>query len=290
MINLKTIGVLIAVLLCCVPFLGLAVASAGLLLLGAVTAAQSTQKTQHVFEGAVPMAAATTIYGGTLVFINAAGYATGTYGAGFLFAGVAKRDYVNSGSAGALKCEVYEGGKFLLTGSGFTQAMVGRRAYATDNYTVTGSPAGAVYIGTFESYVSATQIWVQIDVSAPTFQAQVMIADATETTTNQVRPGVAVAYVDAVTTDANDFVVLPALTSVPFGFVVTVIAQASSNFEVRTPASSNEKINGEDSDGTKEYLVGNNTVHRFTKVDNTIGWMGQGFTNLGAVVAAVVPD
>lgn len=107
---------------------------------------------------------------------------------------------------------------------------------------------------------------------------------------NTILPGVQNVEVAANTNDVNDFVVLPALSSVPIGHTVTVVGN-SAGCEVRTPATSGEEINSEDSDGTKEYiLAAGHPVHRFTKINNTIGWMGQGFTAIGAVVTAVVPD
>ena len=60
--------------------------------------------------------------------------------------------------------------------------------------------------------------------------------------------------------------------------------------EVRTPASSAEEINSVDCDGTQEYILAATQIHRFTKIDDTIDWMGQGFTAIGAVAAAIVPD
>ena len=78
--------------------------------------------------------------------------------------------------------------------------------------------------------------------------------------------------------------------SVPNGHRITVIGSAGANFEVRTPASSGEEINSEDCDGTKEYLFTDTQIHYFTKIDNTIGWMGNGMTAIGAVATAVVPD
>ncbi|MCK4501359.1 hypothetical protein KAU11_12735, partial [Candidatus Babeliales bacterium] len=87
----------------------------------------------------------------------------------------------------------------------------------------------------------------------------------------------------------TDFVTLPSLADVPNGEEITIIAGAA-NCEVRTPAASAEEINSEDCDGTKEYLLTATEIHRFTKIDNTIGWMGQGFTAIGAVATAVVPD
>ena len=106
---------------------------------------------------------------------------------------------------------------------------------------------------------------------------------------NVIKPGVQNVRLGANVNGVNDFVVLPALSSVPVGHTVTIIAGAA-NCEVRTPASSGEEINSEDCDGTKEYLLTATQIHRFTKIDDTIGWMGQGFSALGAVVTAVVPD
>ena len=155
------------------------------------------------------------------------------------------------------------------------------------------SASGTVVVGQAMHATTADNDVVEVlryaDVS-PGFSAQTMIADATEVATNIILPGTTTAYVDSVANDANDFVVLPSLADVPIGWVVTVIGQAGANFEVRTPATSAEEINSENCDGTKEYLFTSTTIHRFTKIDDTIGWMGQGFTAIGAVVTAVVPD
>lgn len=108
-------------------------------------------------------------------------------------------------------------------------------------------------------------------------------------TGNTVAPGVTTVRLAANVNGVNDFTVLPSLASVPSGHVVTIIAGVADS-EVRTPASSAEEINSEDCDGTKEYLLTATQIHRFTKIDNTIGWMGQGFSAIGAVVTAVIPD
>lgn len=96
--------------------------------------------------------------------------------------------------------------------------------------------------------------------------------------------------VTGVTNDANDFVVLPALSTVPNGHTITLLCNAGGNFELRTPASSNEKINTVDSDGSQEYLCTDTDVIFLTKVSNTDGWMAYEYDKLGAVVTAVVPD
>lgn len=107
---------------------------------------------------------------------------------------------------------------------------------------------------------------------------------------NMIPPGVSMVSVGANVNDVNDWITLPSLASVPNGFTITVVSNAAGH-EVRTPASSNEEINSENCDGTKEYAIASGgQIHRFTKIDNTIGWMGQGFTAIGAVVTAVVPD
>lgn len=115
-------------------------------------------------------------------------------------------------------------------------------------------------------------------------------ADDSASVLNVVAPDVKTVIVDAVVNDANDFIVLPSLADCVDGHEITVIGSAGSNFEVRTPASSNEEINSEDCDGTKEYLFTDTQIHKFVKINNTIGWMGHGYSAIGAVVTAVVPD
>jgi len=123
-----------------------------------------------------------------------------------------------------------------------------------------------------------------------TLKAVQLTADASGSSVNSIPPSVRSAVVVGVTTDANDFIVLPNLADVPDGHEITVVAQAGSNFEVRTPATSAEEINSEDCDGTKEYLFTDTQIHKFVKINNTIGWMGHGYSAIGAVVTAVVPD
>jgi len=124
---------------------------------------------------------------------------------------------------------------------------------------------------------------------ALTVNAVTLSPTAAQGTGNTVAPGVTSVRFAANVNGATDFVVLASLASVPTGHVVTIVAGAVG-CEVRTPASSTEEINSENCDGTKEYILAATQIHRFTKIDNTIGWMGQGFTAIGAVVTAIVPD
>lgn len=114
--------------------------------------------------------------------------------------------------------------------------------------------------------------------------------DADGVGVNVIEAGVTSVAVGANVNNANDWITLPSLADVPVGHCITVISNAAGH-EVRTPATSAEEINSENCDGTKEYAIAaGGQIHRFTKISDSVGWMGQGFTAIGAVVTAVVPD
>jgi len=105
----------------------------------------------------------------------------------------------------------------------------------------------------------------------------------------KIPAGVNRVSVEAVTNDANDWITLPSLARVPLGHKITILCSAGGNFELRTPASSNEKINDVDSDGSQEYLCTDTDTVEITKISST-QWIGQSITKLGAVRTAVIPD
>jgi len=113
---------------------------------------------------------------------------------------------------------------------------------------------------------------------------------AVNSASNSVPATAKVVEVGAVVNDANDWITLPPLADVSNGHEIIILCSAGGNFEMRTPASSNEKINGQDSDGTKEYLCTDTEVVKVVKINNTVGWMAHGYSAIGAVVTAVVPD
>lgn len=124
----------------------------------AVTANQITRR-QDGARRSYPVAASTRIYEGTLVFINAAGYADDDTATGVnAFAGVAVAEVDNSsGSNGDLTVEVYTDGDFQLVSSGLAQTDVGMPAYADDNYAVVNALGStSVRIGSFVRIPSAT--------------------------------------------------------------------------------------------------------------------------------------
>lgn len=122
------------------------------------------------------------------------------------------------------------------------------------------------------------------------FIADNVVADDAEGSINTIREGARAVDVQGVTNDANDFIVLPSLALVPVGHTIVIACNAGSNFELRTPAASNQKINNVDSDGTQEYLCTDTDTVRIWKLSDADGWVAQSLTVLGAVRTAVVPD
>lgn len=132
----------------------------------AVTANQLLTRADGCKVG-FPVAASTHLYQGTFAFVNASGYLDDDTASGVnVFAGINIDEKDNSsGSNGDLSGDVWTDGNHVVTGSGFTQATVGQRIYATDNYTATAtaSTAGAIYIGRCTEYISSTQISIEIE-------------------------------------------------------------------------------------------------------------------------------
>lgn len=133
----------------------------------AVTANQIVKR-QDGARRSYPVAASTRIYEGTLVFVNASGYAdddTATGVNGFVGVAVAEADN-SSGSAGDKVVEVYAEGDFELVGTSLAQTDVGMPAYADDNYAVVNAlGSSSVRIGKFVKYVSSTKAVVAIQPS-----------------------------------------------------------------------------------------------------------------------------
>lgn len=109
-----------------------------------------------------PMAASTTIYAGSMVCLNSAGYAVpaaalaGNKGV----IGVAVAKVVNSGSAGDTNILVQEG-LFKFAGATLAQSNVGSLMFAADDQTV--DDAGLIDLpiaGPLVEYVGASEGWV----------------------------------------------------------------------------------------------------------------------------------
>lgn len=160
---------------------------------------------------------------------------------------------------------------------------------------VAGYAKGCIYYDT-DASVGAVMFVNEGSESSANFNkfaiaaTQSLTPDDAEGTGNTILAESTKVQVGAVTNDANDFVVLPALADVDDGHEITIICGAGTNFELRTPADSDEEINSENCDGTKEYLCTDTEIIKVIKIDDTIGWMAHAYSAIGAVVTAVVPD
>ena len=106
-------------------------------------------------------------YQGTLAFIDAAtGTATNIVAAGAnAFAGLVVEECDNTdGSTGALDVALNSVTDVVLEGTGFTQADVGKKIYATDNFAISTVSTSKALIGRAVEFISATQLRVRLDV------------------------------------------------------------------------------------------------------------------------------
>ena len=163
--GLLSVAILFGLVSLCADSAGDVITLIGMTGLGMAVTANQTIKRRDDERAAHPVAAATHIYAGTLVFLNAAGYADDDTAAGVnVLAGVAIGESDNSGGAnGDTDVEVYEEGVFELTGAAFTQATVGALIYASDNYTATVTATANTLVGRCVGFISATKILVRID-------------------------------------------------------------------------------------------------------------------------------
>jgi hypothetical protein len=113
-----------------------------------------------------PVAASTKIYAGSMVCVNADGYATPAADtSGLVFVGVAMEQVDNgSGADGAKSVRLRRSGVFEFDAASITQAMVGVSMYAVDDHTFddAAGPTNDIKVGVLVKYVSATRGWIDI--------------------------------------------------------------------------------------------------------------------------------
>ncbi len=112
-------------------------------------------------------------------------------------------------------------------------------------------------------------------------------ATADGLTTGLITEGVS--FVQITSANADHIITLPSLTDDVVGHVIFGWVGANG-CEIRTPAASGTKINGVDSDGTNEAAIPATTLIMLVAVSETDGWILYAWTELGAAVAAIVPD
>lgn len=109
-----------------------------------------------------PVEAATQIYKGAQVCLNAAGYLVAAADtAGLRFVGIAYENVLGT-TQGALNCRVHTEGVFKLPATSITQAMVGQFMYAADDATMDETSTNRICVGRLVEYVSTTLGWVDI--------------------------------------------------------------------------------------------------------------------------------
>jgi hypothetical protein len=112
------------------------------------------------------VAANTKIFAGSLVCVNAEGYAVPAADtSGFQFAGVAMEQVDNTGgSDGAQIVRLRRAGVFEFDAVSIAQAMVGTEMEAMDDHTFddTASTTNHIKVGRLVKYVSATKGWIDI--------------------------------------------------------------------------------------------------------------------------------
>lgn len=113
-----------------------------------------------------PAAASTKIFAGSLVCVNAGGYAAPAADtSGYRFAGVAMEQVDNSaGADGAKTVRLRRAGVFEFDATSITQAMVGDAMYAVDDHTFddAAGPTQDVKVGMLVKYVSSSRGWIDI--------------------------------------------------------------------------------------------------------------------------------
>lgn len=130
--------------------------------MAALTADRNTRCKMVQRKVKLPVAAATKIYAGSMVSVNAAGYAVPSSDtAGHVFFGRAAEQVDNSAGANGDKEIEVERGVFKWNNSGLTQAEVGDTVHVSDDNTVTtaGTAVNDVAVGRLEE-VESDGVWV----------------------------------------------------------------------------------------------------------------------------------
>jgi hypothetical protein len=111
---------------------------------------------------AIPVAASTKIYAGSLVCSNATGYAVpGADTAGLLFRGIAQEFVDNSAGADGEKKVLVEHPVIVsMSTAGITQADIGKPVFIADDQTVAKSTTNSVCCGVIREVISATSVWL----------------------------------------------------------------------------------------------------------------------------------
>lgn len=112
-----------------------------------------------------------------------------------------------------------------------------------------------------------------------------IVANNDDGIASRVPYGVDFVTVASAANGANDWIILP-----PGEPGMVIRGWSVPAHEMRTVASSNIKINNVDSDGTQEAAIPATSLWEVTYISDTTGWVLRAWTELGAVITAIVPD
>ncbi|MDP3181573.1 MAG: hypothetical protein Q8M54_02005 [Desulfobaccales bacterium] len=113
-----------------------------------------------------PVAAGAKVFAGSLVCVNADGFAVPAEDiSGYVFMGVALEQVDNgAGANGAKSIRLRREGVFEFDAASITQAMVGNPMYAVDDHTFddAAGPTNDIKVGILAKFASATKGWIDI--------------------------------------------------------------------------------------------------------------------------------
>lgn len=132
-----------------------------------MTALSSDRQTPYREGGELDFAVAANakIYAGSLVMLNAAGYAVpGADTAGCKFVGVASENIDNTGGAnGDKRIRARRKGVYRFAASGMAITDIGASVNISDDQTVTKTGTNTIACGKVMEFISATEVGVDID-------------------------------------------------------------------------------------------------------------------------------
>ena len=109
---------------------------------------------------AYPVKAATQIYKGALVSVDATGYAKPAAPGDKRIVGVAYESRNNTAANGAFVIRVWRKGTFTFSSTGIAVTNIGDKVYVTDDNNVTLTATGSIIVGVITEFLSATSVRV----------------------------------------------------------------------------------------------------------------------------------
>lgn len=143
--------------------------------MSALTAGRQTERRDGILTP-VPVLASTKLFAGGLVVRDTTGYGISAVDtASHVFEGVADNVYDNTASGasnGDVIAQVWRKGVFKFACTGMAITDVGKKVYILDDQTVglAADSTNLILCGKIVSYVSATVVWIDVDIDSIDFE------------------------------------------------------------------------------------------------------------------------